>query len=143
MTTSDYLEQLQQDKSDLVDNLTTKGITGLTGDETFTELVPEVLNIAGTTEIVDYVVADYSAFTLDANNWDGNIYALSISTASYTVGANLQIGIPLDSSTANTANLIDAGLSIVNSSTNSIRFSAVNVPSSNLNIIVFGVSAVS
>lgn len=45
MTTSDYLEQLQQDKQDLVDNLTTKGITGLTGDETFTELVPEVLNI--------------------------------------------------------------------------------------------------
>ena len=45
MTTADYLEQLQQDKDDLVDNLTTKGITGLTGDETFTELVPEVLNI--------------------------------------------------------------------------------------------------
>lgn len=45
MTTSDYLEQLQQDKQDLVDNLTTQGITGLTGDETFTELVPEVLNI--------------------------------------------------------------------------------------------------
>jgi hypothetical protein len=54
MTTADYLEQLQQDKSDLVDNLTTKGITGLTGNETFTELVPEVLNIpsggGGTTE---------------------------------------------------------------------------------------------
>lgn len=143
MTTSDYLEQLQQDKSDLVDNLTTKGITGLTGDETFTELVPEVLNIAGTTEIVDYVVADYSAFTLDANNWGGNIYVLSISTASYTVGANLQIGIPLDSSTANTANLIDAGLSITASGANSITFSAVNTPSSNLNIIIFGVSAVS
>jgi len=45
MTTSDYLTQLQQDKQDLVDNLTAKGITGLTGDETFTELVPEVLNI--------------------------------------------------------------------------------------------------
>lgn len=47
MTTSDYLTQLQQDKADLVDNLTTQGITGLTGDETFTELVPEVLNISG------------------------------------------------------------------------------------------------
>ena len=45
MTTQDYLEQLQQDKADLVDNLTEKGIEGLTGDETFTELVPEVLNI--------------------------------------------------------------------------------------------------
>lgn len=44
-TTSDYLTQLQQDREDLVDNLEEKGITGLTGDETFTELVPEVLNI--------------------------------------------------------------------------------------------------
>ena len=44
-TTSDYLTQLQQDREDLVDNLETQGITGLTGDETFTELVPEVLNI--------------------------------------------------------------------------------------------------
>lgn len=44
-TTSDYLTQLEQDREDLVDNLETKGITGLTGDETFTELVPEVLNI--------------------------------------------------------------------------------------------------
>jgi len=40
-----YLDQLDQDKDDLVTNLTEKGITGLTGDETFTELVPEVLNI--------------------------------------------------------------------------------------------------
>jgi hypothetical protein len=47
MTTADYLNQLEQDRQDLVDNLETKGITGLTGDETFTELVPEVLNISG------------------------------------------------------------------------------------------------
>lgn len=46
-TTSDYLTQLAQDREDLVDNLEEKGITGLTGDETFTELVPEVLNISG------------------------------------------------------------------------------------------------
>lgn len=44
-TTTDYLNQLEQDREDLVDNLETKGIIGLTGDETFTELVPEVLNI--------------------------------------------------------------------------------------------------
>ena len=45
MTTSDYLEQLEQDREDFVDNLETKGITGLSGDETFTQLVPQVLNI--------------------------------------------------------------------------------------------------
>ncbi len=47
MTTQDYLDQLESDRSDMVDNLETKGITGLTGDETFTELVPEILNISG------------------------------------------------------------------------------------------------
>lgn len=44
-TISEQLTQLISDRDDLVDNLTTKGITGLTGNETFTELVPEVLNI--------------------------------------------------------------------------------------------------
>ena len=46
-TTADYLTQLQQDREDLVDNLETKGIDDLTGDETFTELVPRVLDIEG------------------------------------------------------------------------------------------------
>jgi len=55
-TTSDYLTQLQQDRDDLVDNLEAKGITGLTGDETFTELVPEVLNIpSGGGGISEYI----------------------------------------------------------------------------------------
>lgn len=44
-TISEQLTQLISDRDDLVDNLILKGITGLTGDETFTELVPEVLNI--------------------------------------------------------------------------------------------------
>lgn len=44
-TTSDYLTQLQQDRENLVDNLETQGIDDLTGDETFTELVPKVLDI--------------------------------------------------------------------------------------------------
>lgn len=46
-TISEQLTQLISDRDDLVSNLTTKGISGLTGDETFTELVPEVLNITG------------------------------------------------------------------------------------------------
>ena len=53
-TIEQNLTQLVQDRDDLVDNLTTKGITGLTGDETFTELVPEVLNISGGADISEY-----------------------------------------------------------------------------------------
>lgn len=44
-TIAEQLTQLESDREDLVDNLEAKGITGLSGDETFTELVPEVLNI--------------------------------------------------------------------------------------------------
>ena len=43
-TTSEYLQQLQTDKQNLVDNLVTKGVSA-TSDETFTELVPKVLDI--------------------------------------------------------------------------------------------------
>lgn len=53
-TIAEQLTQLESDRSDLVDNLETMGITGLSGDETFTELVPEVLNIQGGADLSDY-----------------------------------------------------------------------------------------
>lgn len=65
MTTSDYLEQLQQDREDLIDNLETKGITGLTGDETFTELVPEVLNIQSGADLSEYFTTEYNSIPSD------------------------------------------------------------------------------
>ena len=46
-TISQQLNQLSQDRENLVDNLETMGIEDLTGDETFTQLVPQVLNISG------------------------------------------------------------------------------------------------
>lgn len=66
-TTADYLNQLEQDRQDLVDNLETQGISGLSGDETFTELVPEVLNISGGGDI-----SEYFKTTLNSNtdNWE-------------------------------------------------------------------------
>lgn len=60
MNTADYLAQLQQDREDLVDNLEAKGITGLSGDETFTELVPEVLNIPSGSSGVDWSDIGYT-----------------------------------------------------------------------------------
>ena len=44
MQTSDYLVQLRNDKKALVDNLVGKGVSA-TSDETFTTLVPKVLDI--------------------------------------------------------------------------------------------------
>lgn len=75
-TIEQNLTQLVQDRDDLVTNLTTKGISGLTGDETFTELVPEVLNIpsGGATPTIGY--------TIDSFNNDG--YPTEITTYGYT-----------------------------------------------------------
>ena len=44
-TITNYLTQLTSDKTSLKNNLETKGITGLTDNDTFTTLVPKVLNI--------------------------------------------------------------------------------------------------
>ena len=76
-TTSDYLEQLEQDREDLVDNLESKGITGLTGDETFTELVPEVLNIPSGSGGLDWTAIGYSEepeIIEDDYNYSKDIY---------------------------------------------------------------------
>ena len=52
-TTSEYLQQLQTDKQNLVNNLVEKGVSA-TSDETFTSLVPKVLDIqTGNVEIND------------------------------------------------------------------------------------------
>ena len=53
-TITEQLTQLVSDKNDLINNLETKGITGLTGDETFTELIPEVLNIPSGEDLSEY-----------------------------------------------------------------------------------------
>lgn len=74
-TTSDYLTQLQQDREDLVDNLETKGITGLVGNETFTQLVPQVLNISGGSSI-DWSQIGYNEEPSSIQN--GYDYALEI-----------------------------------------------------------------
>lgn len=63
-TTSDYLEQLQQDREDLVDNLEAQGISDLVGDETFTELVPRVLEIEGGDNKIKYTVSSETPITL-------------------------------------------------------------------------------
>lgn len=75
-TTSDYLTQLEQDREDLVDNLETKGITGLSGDETFTELVPEVLNIPSGGSGLDWSAIGYSEEPQTIQ--DGYDYAVEI-----------------------------------------------------------------
>lgn len=77
MTTNDYLEQLKQDKTDLVSNLTYQGIENLTGDETFTELVPKVLDITTGSAGRDWTEIGYTEEPQvidDGFNYAKNIY---------------------------------------------------------------------
>lgn len=77
MAISDYLNSLVNDRNTLVTNLTTKGITGLTGDETFTELVPEVLNIpsGGSGSKIEW---DTTALTFPSGNQGSATYYKTI-----------------------------------------------------------------
>lgn len=87
ITTSDYLNQLRTDKQDLVDNLTEQGIEGLTGDETFTELVPKVLDIQtgggdldwnalGLQDFEDFCNEKYQETEDIKNNWNSSISSM-------------------------------------------------------------------
>lgn len=70
-TIAEQLTQLESDRQDLVSNLQTKGITGLTGDETFTELVPEVLNIqtgGGSSDLDKLIDGSITSVTSDVAN---------------------------------------------------------------------------
>lgn len=69
-TISEQLTQLISDRDDLVDNLTTKGVTGLIGNETFTELVPRVLNIpSGGSSGVTFDNVSYGLTQPSASNY--------------------------------------------------------------------------
>lgn len=94
--TSDYLEQLVQDKSDLVTNLTEKGIEGLTGDETFTELVPKVNDIQTGVDLDEYFTDHYTELGYTGQYlWQSSLrkippitlpnYFISLSTAFYNM----------------------------------------------------------
>lgn len=107
MTTADYLTQLEQDREDLVDNLETKGITGLSGDETFTELVPEVLNISGgSSKFTPRHISFYSYGGAELNDEISKIDTSKVTSMSnmFTMCQNLT---SLDLSSLNTSKVTD------------------------------------
>lgn len=83
MSTADYLNQLEQDREDLVDNLEAKGITGLSGDETFTQLVPEVLNIPSGGNTGAYYVNTTTEMNALTGMQDGNYCVVNALPSEY------------------------------------------------------------
>lgn len=75
-TTTDYLNQLISDKADLAANLTSKGVTA-SSSETFTELVPKVLDISGGgTDWGDTITDDWDTIIANANTGTVNGYSI-------------------------------------------------------------------
>ena len=109
MTTADYLTQLQNDREDLVDNLEAKGITGLSGDETFTELVPQVLNIpsgGGSTGEFNVKVIDYDG-TILKDEWHDTNDVVTLPSAPSHTGLTFQEWSATQDIINNTVTVVD------------------------------------
>lgn len=109
MTTADYLTQLQQDRENLVDNLEAKGITGLTGDETFTELVPQVANVKYKPQCIFFSYIPSGSANTEITNLDYEVANVDTSlVTSMQKMFQKMAGIKkLDLSGWNTSNVID------------------------------------
>lgn len=84
-STSDYLIQLQTDKTNLVSNLNTMGVEA-SNSETFTSLAPKVLDIQGSGG-----TTPTKGFTID--EWDNNGYATKITVYGMATIPNYFFGV--------------------------------------------------
>lgn len=82
-TIEEYIDQLKSDREDLVDNLETMGIQDLEGTETFTELVPQVLNIP----VSGGQVIQYEQVPTASSEYEGKIIQfIGTTDSNYTNG---------------------------------------------------------
>jgi len=108
------------------------------------------VNLTVSVPISAYVVADSTAFTLSSSSWVADRYTLTINTSNYNIDTTkAQIGLPTDSSAANTTNVLNAGITLISVETGTsanlrvYTFEAVEPPTQNVTILLFGVEAIS
>lgn len=89
-----------------------------------------------------YVPIGSSTFTLSSANWELDTYTLAIDTTAYTIDSqNVAIGIPTTSSSSNCINIVKAGLVITSADSSNITIVATNVPTVDIQVAIFGVTA--
>lgn len=93
----------------------------------------------------NYIIGEPINYTLNASDWDGHTYGINMS--GYTIGEHgVAIGLPTESSTVNAQEVIKAALTLPWSRTYSndtatgvqMNISAVNIPSTDVTIAIFG-----
>ena len=100
-------------------------------------------------DITAYVAERHATFSVGPGDWSGNTCTLQYSTSRYALesGTTGQIGIPLNSSYSNTANIVNSGLNIAAMGENegiiTIVIQAVTVPTDFVSFEIFGIYSVS
>lgn len=131
-----------------IENIPSGGGTTPTGTITITENgTNDVTNYASAVVNVpvvptQYVIAGNTTFTLSVANWELDTYTLVVDTTAYTIDSqNVAIGIPATSSSTNCINVVKAGLVITGVSSGNITIVATNVPTVDIQVAIFGVTA--
>ena len=150
-TTAEKLAYLMGTKTGIRDEIISKGVD-VPDTTVFREYIDKIGLIKDGDIIVSglvYVPGTPTDFTL--TGWDaatqGTTYTLEAQNRK--IGVNgLQLGIPVSSSVVNTQAIVEAALTIVDSSfnedlgTTTITLNAVNVPSQDIVISIFGLEEV-
>lgn len=111
------------------------------GTNDVTDYASAVVNVPNIPTV--YVQTPYTTFTLLASGWADNSYPLTVDQNTYNIDDNtLQIGISTNSSTTNAINVAKAGLKINGRSSSTIYLQAIDTPTSNLEIVLFGVEII-
>lgn len=148
---AEYVIVEKDDLTSIADAIRAK--TGTTDGMTIEEMTDNIHNIVGISSDISYVVLSTPvSFTLSADGWNGTSYSLK--AENYQVGVNdVQIGLPSKTSTVNAQAVVKAALTIVKTSNTSantsdstpayatLTISAVNAPTKDITIAIFGLEA--
>lgn len=93
----------------------------------------------GGADRTSYVKSDGEEFTLYEKNWNGSSYSLDVT--GFVISHAPQIGLPEISDYPNTRAVVYAALTIPEASGNTVVISAVHVPTKDVKIMIFGLSA--
>lgn len=141
MAIAKKLALLKETKENIKIAIENKGQT--VGEIPFSEYPNKIEQISAKTT---YVIGTPTIITIPSTSWDEadrgtTSNSIDLKPLSLATGENgTQMDIPADSSERNTANMIQSGLTLIDagSGASSLTFSAVHVPTQDIQVAIFG-----